>query len=246
MRSTVTCRTPGPAILQSPETGISIGQLERILKARFGHDQHIDGDLVKTKTGELALTVRGTSIVPKTFTDGTGDVGKLLTQAGEYFYGQSQPGLWAAYLSNNDRNEEAIRFAQAAYATADPSEGPYVLNYWANAISATGREGAMGEALRLWREALRLKPDYGVGYNNIMFALAGLGDEEGSVRVGEAAQSRRRTARASARGGVRKLRLYGLGPAGHGREQYRRPGISRRHRNDDQCRGRRKSRRRAA
>ena len=95
--------------IEVPETGISIGEFERLLTARFGHDQHIEGDLVKTGTGALALTVRGTGILPKTFTNETSDLDPLLTQAGEYVYGQSQPGLWAAYLSNNDRNDEAIR-----------------------------------------------------------------------------------------------------------------------------------------
>src|SRR5450759_3071008 len=46
--------------IEVPETGISIGQLERTLKTRFGHDQHIDGDLVEPGKGGLALTVRGT------------------------------------------------------------------------------------------------------------------------------------------------------------------------------------------
>ena len=167
-----------------PETGISIGQLERMLKTRFGHDQHIEGDLVKTPAG-LALTVRGTGILPRTFTDAPGALNKLLTQAGEYVYSQSQPGLWGAYLTNNDRNEEAIRFAQGAYTTVDLSERPYVLNYWANAITSIGGDGAMAEALPLWREAVRLQPDYWTGYNNIMFGLAGLGDEEGAVRVAD-------------------------------------------------------------
>ena len=175
----------GDIAIEVPETGISIGQIERVLKARFGHDQHIDGDLVTSRSGGLALTVRGTGILPKTFTDGSGDVGKLLTQAGEYVYGQSQPGLWTAYLSNNDRNDEAIQFAQAAYVTADPSERPFVLNYWANAITGKGGgAAAMREGLPLWREALRQKPDYWVAYNNIMYGLAGTGDEEGVVRVG--------------------------------------------------------------
>jgi tetratricopeptide (TPR) repeat protein len=171
--------------IEVPETGISIAQIERLLKTRFGHDQHIDGDLVQTEKGGLALTVRGTGILPKTFTDELRHLDTLLTEAGEYVYGQSQPGLWAAYLSNNDRYDEAIRFAQAAYATADPSERPYVLNYWANAIASKAGDGAMREALTLYREALRLKPDYWTAYNNIMYALANLGDEEGLVRVGE-------------------------------------------------------------
>jgi hypothetical protein len=137
--------------IQVPETGISIGQVERIMKARFGHDQHIDGDLVQTESGGFALTVRGVGILAKTFTDERRHLGNLLTQAGEYVYGQSQPGLFAAYLANNDRNDEAIRFSQAAYATAEPSERPYVLNYWANAIAGKGGDGAMREALALYR-----------------------------------------------------------------------------------------------
>jgi tetratricopeptide (TPR) repeat protein len=140
---------------------------------------------VKANRDGLALTVRGSGILPKTFTDDKGDLNRLLTQAGEYVYGQSQPGLWAAYLSNNDRNDEAIRFAEAAYSASDLSERPYVLNYWANAITGKGGEGAMVEALRLWRAALQQKPDYWVAYNNIMFGLAALGNEEGVVRVGE-------------------------------------------------------------
>jgi hypothetical protein len=42
----------------------------------------------------------------------------------------------------------------------------------------------MAEALPLYREAVRLKSDYWIGYNNIMYALNGLGDEEGMLRVG--------------------------------------------------------------
>jgi tetratricopeptide (TPR) repeat protein len=170
--------------IEVPETGISFGQLERLLKTRFGHDQHIDGDLVQTQKGGVALTVRGTGILPKTFTDEGRNLDKLLTQAGEYVYGQSQPGLWAAYL-DNERFDEAISFSQAAYTTADPSERPYLLNAWANALSSKGGEGANRESLSLYREAVRLKPDYWVGYSNIMFALGGLGDEEGVVRVAE-------------------------------------------------------------
>jgi tetratricopeptide (TPR) repeat protein len=167
-----------------PETGISIGQLERMLKTRFGHDQHIEGDLVKNPTG-LALTVRATGILPKTFTGEAGALDKLLTQAGEYVFSQSQPGLWTAYLASNDRDDEAIHFAQTAYATANPSERPYLLNAWANSLLDKGGEEAMREALTLYREAVRLKPDYWVGYSNIAFTLGGLGDEEGTVRVGK-------------------------------------------------------------
>jgi tetratricopeptide (TPR) repeat protein len=171
--------------IEVPDTGISIGQIERMLKTRLGHDQHIGGDLVQTEKGGLVLTVRGTGILPKSFTDETRNLEKLLTQAGEYVYGQSQPGLWTAYLSNNDRDDDAIRFAQVAYIRADASERPYLLNYWANAILDKGGEGTNREALSLYREAVRLKPDYWVGFYNIMNALGNLGDEEEVVGVGK-------------------------------------------------------------
>lgn len=40
------------------EVGISIGEIRRLLKARFGHDLHISGDVVEAPS-DLALTVRG-------------------------------------------------------------------------------------------------------------------------------------------------------------------------------------------
>jgi hypothetical protein len=133
--------------IEVPETGISIGQIERILTARLGHDQHIQGDLVATEKGGLALTVRGSGVLPKTFTDEARNLDRLLTQAGEYVYSQSQPGLWGAYLTQNDRDDEAIRFCQAVYATADPGERPYLLNAWGTALGDKGGDGTLRAAL---------------------------------------------------------------------------------------------------
>jgi hypothetical protein len=65
-----------------------------------------------------------------------------------------------------------IPFVRTAYAAADPIERPYLLNAWADSLTYKGGDGAMSEALSLWREALRLKPDYWVAYNNIMFGLS--------------------------------------------------------------------------
>lgn len=171
--------------IEVPETGLSIGQIERTLKARFGHDQHIDGDLVQTETGGLALTVRGNGILAKTFSDDTRDLDKLLVEAGEYVYSQSQPGIWMAYLINNNRPDDAIRFAQAAYAGTDLGEKPYMLKSWASAVITKGGAGAARRALPLLRESLRLKPDFWIGYNNTMSALESFGEEEGAVRLSE-------------------------------------------------------------
>jgi len=168
-----------------PETGISLAQLERMVKTHFGHDQHIGGELVRRGPGSLALTVRGDDVPARTFTGADGALDQLLTQAGEYVFSQSQPGLWTAYLSNNDRNDEAIAFAQAVNGSVAASERPYVLNYWANSITGKGGVDAQAQALALYREAVRLKPDYWTAYNNVMYSQNALGDEEGMVRTAE-------------------------------------------------------------
>ena len=171
--------------IEVAETGLSIGQIERTLKARFGHDQHIGGDVVLTEQDGLALTVRGTGILAKTFTDDKRNLDRLLTEAGEYIYGQSQPGLWTNYLSNNGRSADAIQFAESAYATVAASEKPYVLVYWANALADKGDLENQRTALTMYQEAVRLKPDFWYGYNVVTFGYLNLGDEEGAVRSGE-------------------------------------------------------------
>jgi tetratricopeptide (TPR) repeat protein len=168
--------------LDVPETGISVGEIDRLLEARFGHDLHINGELIQTASGGLTLTVRGDGVAPKSFEGAPGDLQKLTVGAAEYVYSQSEPTLWVTYLSNTGRYTEAIDFARAAYAGADKSDRPYLLNYWGNSLASIG--GAATETLELYRAALRLKPDYWIAYNNVMNMLWGMGDEEGAWRVG--------------------------------------------------------------
>jgi tetratricopeptide (TPR) repeat protein len=168
--------------LAVPETGISIGEISRLLKARFGHDLHINGGLVQTQAGGLALTVRGDGISPKSFSGSGADLATLTTNAAEYIYAQSEPAPWAYYLENTQRNAEAIAFCRDRFASADKADRPYLLNVWANALQNSG--GSVRQALDLYRSALQLKPDYWVAYNNIMNTLLILGDEEGAWRFG--------------------------------------------------------------
>ncbi|HSZ50728.1 MAG TPA: tetratricopeptide repeat protein [Caulobacteraceae bacterium] len=180
----------GDVKVEVPETGVSIGEIDRMLKTRFGHDIHIEGDLVQTDAGGVALTIRGDGVAPKTFEGGPGELDKLSTQAAEYVYGQSQPALYAVYLSDSGRDAEAIDFARTAYPGTDTAERPYLLNAWGNALENTGRSPR--EAMPLYSEAVRLKPDYLPGYANLMNTDLLLGDEEGAWRIGEATRRRSR------------------------------------------------------
>jgi len=170
--------------VEIPETGLSLGEIQHLLEQRFGHDQRIEGDLVEIDPNQLILTVRGTRILPARLAGWVGNLHELLVQAAEYVFGQSQPGVYTAYLANNNRSEEAIRFAQSEFVKASVSERPYLLNYWGVALNDVPSKEAPAEALRLYRLALRMKPDYWVARHNAMVALYSMGREEEVVREG--------------------------------------------------------------
>src|SRR5580693_8129032 len=69
--------------LDVPETGISLGEISRLLRDRFGHDVHIDGDLVEAPAGGLSLTIRGNGVPPKTLEGSAADLRKLTVAAAE-------------------------------------------------------------------------------------------------------------------------------------------------------------------
>jgi len=167
-----------------PEAGVSIEDVDRLLKARFGHDIHIDGDLVETESGGLALSVRGDGVLPKTFVGGAGDLDKLTTQGAEYIYGQSQPSLYATYLYAQGRYAEAAAFDKATFSTVSGDDRSLILNSWANALTAAG--GSAREGLTLYGEAVKIKPDFWVARGNIMNSQLNLADEEDAWRTGEA------------------------------------------------------------
>ena len=170
--------------LDVPETGISLGEISRLLRDRFGHDVHIDGDLVEAPAGELSLTVRGNRVPPKTIEASAADLRKLTVAAAEYVYSKSQPGRWASYLNTHGRYEEAIAFCKSAVGSAEPAERAMLLTRWAVAIESTG--GSVREGLGLERAAAKLQPDLWTAHNNIQNDLMILADEEGAWKAGEA------------------------------------------------------------
>ena len=169
--------------LEVPETGVSIGEISRLLTERFGHDVHIDGDLIEAPTGSLALTVRGNGVPPKTFSGSATELEKLTVEAAEFVYSKSQPARWATYLGNVQRYAEAIAFCRTAVASTELAERPRLLSVWGLATIASG--GSTREALALQRAAVKLQPDLWPAHANVQNDLMMLGDEEGAWQAGE-------------------------------------------------------------
>jgi len=170
--------------IQAPGTGVSIGEIDRLLHARFGHDTHVGGDLVQTDAGGLALTVRGDGVPAQTFQGGGGDLGKLTGHAAEYIYGRSQPYQFANYLTANGRDGDALAFIPTAYAqTANADERFKLAVIWGNAYYGLNMTAPAVEKFRL---ALALKPGDWMAWGNLVAALQVAQGEEAAWREGQA------------------------------------------------------------
>ena len=172
----------GDIKVEVPATGISIGELKRLLHEMLGRDVHIAGDLVQAADGDLQLTVRGDDVSPKTFLGGPDDLAGLTSKAAEYIYGEADPYLLAAYLSTAGRPAEALDFIAKAYPRARAADQPELLNQWGNAFFALDRPQA---AVDKYRGAIALKSDFWKAWGNLIRVTAAAEGEEASFRVGQ-------------------------------------------------------------
>ena len=161
--------------IEVPETGVSIGEIDRLLHQRFGHDVHIDGDLVQTDIGGLALTVRGDGVPSKTLVGGAGDLDKLTIQAAEYVYGQAQPFNFATYLIDTGRYNDDLAFLPGAFLRGTDSQRADLANTWGNVYASLFQPV---KAIEKYRLAISLRPDNWKSWGNLVGALASGGSEE--------------------------------------------------------------------
>jgi tetratricopeptide (TPR) repeat protein len=170
--------------VEVPETGVSVGEVARILHERLGHDIHVEGELIQTETGGLALTVRGDGLPAKTFEGAAGDLDRLTQRAGEYVYGRSQPAQYAAYLFGAQRNADALAFLPDAYANAEGvAERATLANTWGAIYGAVGDNRSAVEKYRL---AMSETPNNWKAWGNLITVLPRVEGEEAAWRESRA------------------------------------------------------------
>lgn len=91
-----------------PETGVSLGELERYLREWLGHEMHLSGDVYETANG-VALTIRLGDAPGETFAGRLSDLDKLTEQAAEAVFRTAQPYRFAGYIGPREgRTAEAL------------------------------------------------------------------------------------------------------------------------------------------
>ncbi len=183
-----------------PETGVSIGEVDRLLHARFGHDLHVGGDLLQTENG-LRLTVRGDGFLARSF-DGV-DLGHLAAEAADYVYGRSQPLQYAVYLADSGRDADALAFLPGAFSRAGTDdERAKLANEWGDAFADLNRNAEAAEKYRL---AMSLKAHDWPAWSNLLAVVVSLDGEEAGWRESSAFLAQAAAARGQERPKPRSL-----------------------------------------
>jgi tetratricopeptide (TPR) repeat protein len=168
-----------------PEAGASLAQIEQFLRQRLGNDVRVSGDLVRSSADGIALTVRGSKVLPKTFSGSISDLDGLLHQAAEYLYGEANILAFTQYLLYSDQHQRVIDFVQSHLSKAPESDRGDLLDDWADSL--VNKEGMAGldQANKILRQAIRTKPDTFWAYSDLISYLQVGGDEEGAARIAE-------------------------------------------------------------
>ena len=166
--------------VEIPETGISIGELDRYLRQWLGHETHVSGDLVHTPKG-LALTVRYGNAPGTTAEGNAGDLDGLVEKAAEHIYAAARPLRFAEYLGRNRRAEaEAIIIPLAASGSAEQRALAYVS--WSD---FSFEDGDLYNGLEKADLATRIDPSNAAAWYALSSSAFNLGHEEQSVKAGE-------------------------------------------------------------
>ena len=116
--------------LEVPETGLTFGELEKLLRDKLGHASHITGEVYDTPAG-VALTARFGDDPPKTFEGPAASLDALEQQAAEAVYRNSQPYRFAQYLEQHGRVDEAFAVISDLATKGPPSEQGWAYAQWA-------------------------------------------------------------------------------------------------------------------
>lgn len=101
-----------------PQTGVSMGDLERYLKRRLGRQTVVQGDVVRLPDRRLAVTVRAGREPGATFQGHEAEAPALMQQAAEHVLRSAQPLNYASWTSSRAFREDDPARAAAEFEAA--------------------------------------------------------------------------------------------------------------------------------
>jgi len=162
--------------VEIPETGVSIGEVLKLLRGWLGHETRISGDVAHTPDG-LTVTSRVGEAPGRSFTGPPGTVDDLLMRAAEAVYAQTQPYRYGVYLARQGRSAEALQVYQNLARDGDPRERAWAYIGW----------GSSAPDLRarpvLVRRGLALNPHLAPGWTVLAEQEGMLGHDQAALEA---------------------------------------------------------------
>jgi tetratricopeptide (TPR) repeat protein len=184
----------GNIAVQVPETGVSISDLNKLLRSKLGNDTHVSGSVVRLPNNQISLTVRADGVPSRTFVGNEAGLPGLSIEAAEYVYGLFEPRLFSRYLISQGRYNDAITFSEQAYARAPDAYRSVLAQNWSSALFISGRTS---EGIEKGRLSLALDPNNWDMAGNLVAELVTEGREEEAAAIGKSLSTRLEVAPAS-------------------------------------------------
>ena len=176
-RRTLTNDWAGDLKVEIPNTGISLGQLDRGLRSWLGQQTRVEGGVYRSGA-QLTVVVR-TGGGAWQYSGAPETLDHLLQQAAEAVYGAAQPYQYSKYLEEHDRPQEALSVARRDAASEDPRESAWGYAQISNLLLVQDLPGAVEAA----QHGLAKDPHNALAVINLSGAEAMLGHDEDGLRT---------------------------------------------------------------
>jgi tetratricopeptide (TPR) repeat protein len=151
-----------------PNTSVSISDAYRYLANWLGSQTHISGEVYHTAAG-IAVTARAGGNAGVTFEGRESQLPKLMQQAAESIYHQTQPFRYAIYVGTSypspQGNIKQMKILGDLALNGPDSEKPWAYTVWS--YGAINLERNLSEALRRARTAVSYDPDLPLAVSNL-------------------------------------------------------------------------------
>ena len=134
--------------IEIPDTGVSVGEINRYLREWLGHETRISAELWQTADG-IVVAARAGKGEGQSFAGGERDLDALLEKAALAIYEKTQPYRYAIYQLDRWQPAEVVRVVRRMIATAPRREKAWAYTAWSNIPENDGRTQAAIEMNRL-------------------------------------------------------------------------------------------------
>jgi tetratricopeptide (TPR) repeat protein len=151
--------------VQIPDTGVSIGEVNRYLRNLLGRETHISGAIYHIVQG-IAVTTRAGSASSPIFTGPESDLDELIRRSAEAVYRTTQPYRYAVWLLKHDRQTEAYVVFRQLLATGSADDRAWAYGLLANDVPIQTGNFEKGRQLAL--ESLAINPKLILARENLI------------------------------------------------------------------------------